>query len=237
MRGKRVLITGGTKGVGRATAKLLAEEGCLVFICGRDPVHLQEAIADSTEGRIGGIPADVGSGRGIEELFLAADEWLGGLDFAVLNAGKGAHGPLAEMTHEGYRDVVGVNLLSYMGCAMESMRRMAGAGGHIIMTGSMSAHVFDENAAVYTATKAGVRGFATSLRKEANPLGVRVSLLEPGTIGSEMVDETPAQKEEMIRDMRMLRTEDVARAIHYVLCQPPVCDVISMQIKPQRQII
>lgn len=237
MEGKRVLITGGTTGVGLATAILLAKKGCRVFVCGRNTDHLQEAIASSPEGRIGGISVDVGSAEGIETLFRAADEWLGRLDFAVLNAGKGAHGPLSEMTHEAYREVVGVNLLSYIGCAMESIRRMTGRGGHLVMIGSMSAQVFDENAAVYTATKAGIRGFATSLRKEANPLRIRVSLLEPGTIGSEMVDETPEQKGEMIRAMRMMRPEDVAGVIHYVLCQPPVCEVMSMQLKPHLQII
>lgn len=237
LEGKRVLITGGTTGVGRATATLLAEAGCRVFVCGRDAGHLADAIACSDSGRIGGLAVDIGSTEGIERLFAAADEWLGGLDFAVLNAGVGAHGPLAAMTHAECREVIAVNLISYVGCSLEAIRRMTAGGGHIVMTGSMSAHVFDENGAVYTATKAGIRGFATSLRKEANPLRIRVSLIEPGTIGSDMVDETPEQQQEMIAGLRMMRAEDVARAIHYVLVQPPACDVISMQLKPHLQLI
>ncbi len=237
LEGKRVLITGGTTGVGRATAALLAGAGCRVFICGRDAGHLADAMACADPGCIGGIAVDIGSTEGIERLFAAADEWLGGLDFAVLNAGIGAHGPLASMTHAEYQTVIAVNLISYVGCSLEAIRRMTAAGGHIVMTGSMSAHVFDENAAVYTATKAGIRGFATSLRKEANPLRIRVSLIEPGTIGSDMVDETPEQQQQMIAGLTMMRAEDVARAIHYTLIQPPACDVISMQLKPHLQLI
>ena len=237
LEGKRTVVVGGTTGVGRATATLLARVGCRVFVCGRNPDHLRDVIASTGDGRLDGLEADIGTTEGIERFFDGADRWLGGLDIAVLNAGIGAHGPLSDMSHEDYRRVIDVNLASYVGCAMESIRRMKDCGGHIVMTGSMSAHVFDENAAVYTATKAGIRGFAFSLRKEVNPLRIRVSLIEPGTIGSEMVDETPEQKEQMIAGLRMMRSEDVARAIHYALIQPPVCDVISMQLKPHLQII
>jgi len=237
MEGKRVLITGGTTGVGRATARLLAEAGCRVFICGRDRTDLRDAIACSEEGRIGGIDTDVGSTEGIERLFKAADEWLGGLDFAILNAGVASHGALASMSHAECRNVISVNLISYIECSLEAIRRMTGNGGHIVMTGSMSAHVFDENAAVYTAAKAGIRGFANSLRKEANPLRIRVSLIEPGTISSAMVDETAEQQKEMIAQLRMMPPEDVARAIHYMLIQPPTCDIISLQLRPHLQLI
>ena len=223
--------------MGLATAKLLAEAGFRVFICGRDKNDLRDAIACSDAGRIGGIDADVGSTEGIERLFAGADEWLGGLDFAILNAGVSSHGPLASMSPSECRNVVSVNLISYIECSLEAIKRMSGNGGHIVMTGSMSAHVFDENAAVYTATKAGVRGFANSLRKEANLLGIRVSLIEPGTISSAMVDETAEQQQEMIEGLRMMPAGDVARAIHYVLIQPPTCDIISLQLRPHLQLI
>lgn len=237
MDGKRVLITGGTTGVGLATAKLLADAGCRVFVCGRDKNDLRDAITCSEAGRIGGIDTDVSTTEGIGRLFAGADEWLGGLDIAILNAGVSSHGPLVSMSHDECRDVVSVNLISYIECSLEAIKRMSGNGGHIVMTGSMSAHVFDENAAVYTATKAGVRGFANSLRKETNPLGIRVSLIEPGTISSAMVDETVEQQEEMISELRMMPAEDVARAIHYMLIQPPTCDIISLQLRPHLQLI
>jgi NAD(P)-dependent dehydrogenase (short-subunit alcohol dehydrogenase family) len=239
LEGKRVLITGGSTGVGRATALMFAARGCRVFICGRDGQHLADAIdAGRQQGvEIGGIAVDLGKPDGIEALFKGADDWLGELDIVVLNAGLGAHGLLTSMSHEDCRELINVNLLSYIGCSLESIRRMQGRGGQIIMTGSMSAAIAEEEAAVYVATKAGIRGFARSLRKEANPLGIRVSLIEPGSIGSDMVDETNEQQRAMQKSLKMLQAEDVARAILLVASQPARCDVIELQVRPHLQII
>lgn len=238
--GKRVLITGGTSGVGRATAALLASKGCHVFICGRNPDKLSAAIESigSQGGRVAGAAVDVGTTEGILQLFAAADAFLGGLDFAILNAGVGCKGELSTLSHEECNYVLSVNLISYISCSLEAIKRMSGNRGcHIVMTGSMSADVFDTRAAVYTATKCGIRGFATSLRKEANPLGIKVSLIEPGTISSDMVDETMEQQMQMIADLRMLKSEDVANAIHFMLTQPEWCDVIQLKLRPHLQLI
>jgi NAD(P)-dependent dehydrogenase (short-subunit alcohol dehydrogenase family) len=239
LEGKRVLITGGSTGVGRATALLFASQGCRVFICGRDGQHLADAIeAARQQGmEIGGIPADLENPEGIESLFKGADEWLGQLDIAILNAGLGAHGVLTAMSHEECRKVVNVNLVSYIACALESIKRMQGRGGQIIMTGSMSAEIAEEEAAVYVATKSGIRGFARSLRKEANPLGIRISLIEPGSIGTDMVDESCDEQRAMQESLKMLQAEDVARAILLVASQPARCDVIELQVRPHLQII
>jgi NAD(P)-dependent dehydrogenase (short-subunit alcohol dehydrogenase family) len=239
LSGQRVLITGGTTGVGLATAQRLAADGCRVFVCGRDPDDLAAALerVGKDGGRVHGVATDIGTEDGIRQLFAAADRWLGGLDIAILNAGIASHGELTTMSPGDCRRVIDVNLTGMVCCALEAMQRMKGSGGQIVFTGSMSAHVFDERASVYVATKAGLRGFATSLRKEANPLGIRVCLIEPGTISSDMVDETAEQQEEMIADQRMLRPGDVARAIHFMLTQPEGCDVIQLQLRPHLQLI
>ena len=239
LRGQRALIAGGTTGVGRATAALLAAQGCRVFICGRDAEALEKAISgiEREGGEISGVSTDLGEIEGVLKLFGAADAWLGGLDIAVLTAGLGSHGELVTIGHEELRAVVNVNLLSVIHCSREALLRMSGKGGQIVMTGSMSAEVFDKNAAVYTATKSGVRGFAGALRKEANPLGVRVCLLEPGSIGTDMVDESAEEQRRMQEEMKMLRAEDIARSILFVLTQPPRCDVITLQVRPHLQLI
>jgi NAD(P)-dependent dehydrogenase (short-subunit alcohol dehydrogenase family) len=239
LAGKRVLITGGSTGVGRATALMFGAAGCRVFICGSDGQHLADAIAAGREqgSEIGGIALDLRKPDSIGELFNGADEWLGEIDIAVLNAGRGAHGPLTSMSHLECHELIHVNLLSYIACSLELLKRMQGRGGQIIMTGSMSAAVAEEEAAVYVATKSGIRGFARSLRKEANPLGIRIGLIEPGTIGSDMVDETLEQQRAMQESLRMLQAEDVARAIFVVASQPVRCDVIELQVRPHLQII
>ncbi len=239
LQGKRILITGGTTGIGRATAKLLSAAGCRVFICGRDPQALADAIeaARSPEVEIGGITTDLGSTEGVLELFAAADEWLGGLDVAILNAGLALEGKLTAMSHEECRQVVDVNLGGYIACALESMKRMKESGGHIVMTGSMSAETREKESAVYVATKAGIRGFASSLRKEANEARIGVSLIEPGSVGTDMVDETPGEQVEEQKKLKMLTAEDIALSIWYVLSQAERSDVVMIQIRPKQQAI
>jgi len=239
LHGKCVLIAGGTTGAGYAIARLLAAQGCRVFVCGRDAEDLQRALQSIRDegGEIHGCNVDLEGSGGIEQLFSDADAWLGGLDIAIMCAGLASHGKLEEMSHEECRRVVKVNLLSVIGCSLEAMRRMAGKRGQIVMIGSLSAEVFDGEAAVYTATKCGVRGFASSLRKEANPAGVRVALIEPGSIGSDMVDESVVEQRRMQEEMKMLRPEDIARSVLHVLIQPPLCDVIQLQVRPHLQLI
>ena len=239
LSGRRALITGGTTGVGRATAHLLASHGCRVFICGRDPRHLDDAIRSVREkgGAIDGVSADISTTDGVLTVFKAADAFLGGLDIGIVNAGVGCKGELTTMTHEECRYVLDVNLGASIACCLEAFRRMSGAGGHVVLTGSMSADVFDTRSSVYVATKCAIRGFATCLRKEANPLGIKVSLIEPGSIGSDMVDETPEQQQRMREELKMLRAEDVANAILFMLCQPPWCDVIQLKLRPHLQLI
>lgn len=230
---------GGTTGIGRATAGMLAALGCRVFICGRDKNDLAKAIRELRQegAEAEGISVDIGTINGIQKFFGAADAFLDGLDIAVLNAGIGSKGELTDMTHEECQEVLSVNLLSYISASLEAMRRMKGQGGHIVMTGSMSADVFDTRASVYVAAKAGVRAFAASLRKEANPQGVRISVVEPGTVSSAMVDESAEEQKKMIAEHRMLESADVARAILFMITQPEWCDVIKMQLRPHLQLI
>ena len=239
MEGQRVLVGGGTTGAGRAIARLLAAQGCRLFICGRDAGDLQEALQSirAEGGEIHGTNVDLASSGEIERLFSEVDARLGGLDIAILCAGVASHGKLKEMSHEECRQVVKVNLLSVIGCSLEAMRRMEGKRGQIVMIGSLSAEVFDREAAVYTATKCGVRGFASSLRKEANPAGVRVALIEPGAIATDMVDESLEEQRRMQEELKMLRPEDIACSVLHVLKQPLLCDVIQLQLRPHLQLI
>lgn len=239
LAGKNVLIMGGTSGIGRACAVLFASRGARVFVGGRTRVKLDstlQAIRDA-DGLVEGLPVDVGSISGIKQFFGAARDFLGKLDFAILNAGLPSKGELADMTHEECQEIVNVNLLSYIWGSLESIRWMKGHAGHIVMTGSMSADVFDTRASVYVATKSAVRGFASSLRKEANPDGIKVSVIEPGTVSSAMVDETQAEQEKMIQEKRMLDPDSVAHAILFMLLQKEGCDIIEMKIRPHLQLI
>ena len=239
-KGYRILITGGTTGIGRATALELATHGASVLICGSDPQHLSDAL-DSMQwlpGEVDGLIVDLATKEGVEELFAAVDERLGGLDIAILNAGIADKGPLHEMTHEACRAIIDVNVSGYISCALESLKRMKSeekSSGQIVMIGSMSAEACDEGAATYAASKAGVRGFAKSLRKEANAIGVRISLIEPGAVGTDMQDAPQAEQEDKEEDLTMLTAEDIARCVSFVISQPDRCDIVTMQVRPHLQ--
>jgi NADP-dependent 3-hydroxy acid dehydrogenase YdfG len=114
---------------------------------------------------------------------------------------------------------------------------MKGSGGHIVMIGSMSADVREKGSAVYVATKSGIQGFSASLRKEANEAGVGVSLIEPGSVGTDMVDESPAEQALQQEKLEMLTAEDIGRCVLFVLIQPERCEIVSLQVRPKAQII
>jgi NADP-dependent 3-hydroxy acid dehydrogenase YdfG len=239
LKGKRVFITGGTTGIGRAIANLLGSEGAEIFTCGRHRPELDDALESirSTGATAAGDVADVSKADDIERIFKQADESLGGLDIFINNAAV-AGGGLEEEDDESWRYIVETDLLGYIGCAKEALRRMKPAGGgHIILIGSMSADLRSSGSSIYAATKSGIQAFAEALRKEVNPDGIKVSLIEPGKTGSDMVDESPSEQREHIQKHEMLRAEDIAVAVHYVLTQPARCDVVSLQIRPHLQLI
>ena len=240
--GYRILVTGGTTGIGRATALELATRGAKVLICGSDPQHMKDALESlrPAAGEVDGVIVDLATKEGVESLFAAVDERLGGLDIAILNAGIAEKGPLDEMSHEACRAIIDLNVSGYIGCALESLKWMKKkdkekTGGQIVMIGSMSAEACDEGSATYVASKAGIRGFSTSLRKEANKGGVRVSLIEPGSVGTDMQDEPPEEQEVSEDRLEMLTAEDIARCVSFVLGQPDRCDIVTMQVRPRLQ--
>ena len=139
LEGYRILVTGGTTGIGRTTALELATRGARVLVCGTDPRHLEDARKSfaAAAGQVDSILADLGTKDGVLKLFAAVDEQLGGLDIAILNAGVAESGPLVEMSHESCQEIVNVNLNGYISCALESLKRMIGKGGQIILIGKI----------------------------------------------------------------------------------------------------
>lgn len=239
LAGKRVVITGGTTGIGRAIANLLGSEGASLCICGRHPAELEDALRSIREsgGTVTGQLADVARPEDLARFFEQAADSLGGLDILIANAGL-ASGGIDEEGEKSWRYVVETNVLGYIGAVKEGLALLKKAGaGHIVLIGSLSADVRGAGSSVYVATKAAVQGFAEALRKEVNPLGIRVSLVEPGSVGTDMQDEPPGQQRDLIRKHEMLRAEDIAVAVHYVLTQPARCDVVELKIRPHLQLI
>ncbi|MFD1139800.1 SDR family oxidoreductase [Larkinella insperata] len=239
LTGKRIVITGGTTGIGRAIATLLGSYGAHIFTFGRHQEQLDEALNAIREagGQADGITADSSKQEDIQRVFQQAEEKLGGLDILINSAALGA-GSLSEMDDADWRYVIETNLGGYLAAAKEALNRMLPQKrGHIVLIGSMSADVREEGSSVYVATKSAIQGFAESLRKEVNKDGIKVSLVEPGAVGSDMQPTTPEEERESQKTGEMLRAEDIAVCIHYILTQPERCDVVGIQIRPHLQTI
>lgn len=235
MHGKRIIVTGGTTGIGRATIALLAGKGARIVTVGRDPDALKDALDGFADlpGAVHGVSADIGTPEGIETLFAAADAQLGGLDALVSNAALGAE-PIDEMADADWRYVVSVNLIGAMAAARGALARL-GDGGQIVMVGSISASIHAPGESVYSATKAGIRAFVETLRKEVAPRGIRVGVVEPGTTGSDMQAASPDEQDQQIARDKMLRAEDVAEAIAFLLDRPARVDIVALRIEPRLQ--
>ena len=239
LAGAKIVVVGGTNGIGKAVALSLAKEGASLFICGRDPERLAEAIAEIQKigGVVHGAAADIARAHDIQTLFASADAALSGLDACICAAALGLRGDV-DASGDEWRRVLETNFNGTIACVREAASRMKKRqSGHIVIIGSMSAEVWEEGSSHYVATKGGLRAFAGCVRKELDPLGVGVTLIEPGATATDMQPGSPASLQEQIRQHEMLSPNDVAETIVFVLTRPQRCRVVTMQLRPQLQLI
>ncbi len=193
LSGKRVVVTGGTSGIGEATSRRFLDEGARVaaIAVGADEV------ATAAE-RLPGIEAllcDVADAAAVEDAFAKIDELLGGIDVLVANAGISIRKPFLEIDPADWQRVLDVNLTGVFHCAQQAARRMmAGDGGVILMTASTNGLTGHEYYADYNASKAGVILLARTMALELAP-SVRVNAVCPGYVL------TPMQQAEYTPEM------------------------------------
>ena len=239
--GAGVIITGGTTGIGRAIACLLAKEGANVLIAGSNEEHLNDALQyiehTNVSGKVTGTIADLSTEEGVKSVFERADDDLGKLDVMINNAAL-AHQDVFDGEYTDWERVVKTNLLGYIACTRYALDRMSATNtGHIVNIGSMSAGVREKGSSVYVATKSGIQGFSEALRKEVNESGIRVTLIEPGAVGTDMQPVGVEEQQQTQEKLEMMKAEDIAEAVLYALSRPMRCDVVEMKLKPHLQII
>ena len=183
--GRRVLVTGGSSGIGAATARAFAARGFRVAIAGRDTAALQ-AVAAGTGGPY--LPGDLQEPGTARRTVDSAADAMGGLDVVVSNAGVGWAGPFASMTGAEIDALLDVNLRAGAHLAHAALRYLRAGTGHLVFVGSIAGLVGVPGEAWYSATKAGLGGLAGSLRSELRPAGIRVTLVVPGVVDTPYFD-------------------------------------------------
>jgi len=237
LAGKRILLTGGTTGIGRATLAALAADGARLLTFGRNPEPLEEAARRAREagGEIHALTADAATRDGIAAAYKAVDTQLGGIDMLVACAALGAQ-PIHEMADEDWRYVIETNLVGYLACAREAILRMAPTGGgHLLFVGSISTEIKAEGESVYAATKAGIQAFAETLRKEVADKNIKVSVIQPGSVETDMQQCSDEEKRAAVERDEMLHAAEVADAIRFVLTRSGRTDIVNLRIEPRIQ--
>ncbi|MEK6324953.1 MAG: glucose 1-dehydrogenase [Acidobacteriota bacterium] len=189
LAGKIALITGGSSGLGLATAKRFVAEGAHVFITGRRQPELDAAVKE-IGGNVTAVRGDVSKLADLDHLFTTIKEQKGRLDILVANAGGGAAAPLGQVTEAQFDKYFDINVKGTLFAAQKALPLIP-AGGAIVITGSMVSIKGIPGYSVYSATKAALRSFARTWSIDLKGRNIRVNVVSPGTVV------TPAYKSEM----------------------------------------
>jgi 3-oxoacyl-[acyl-carrier protein] reductase len=192
MHGRRVLVTGGTKGIGRGIAAAFAGAGADVVVTGRDGGAAAAAAAGiAAAGKVHGIAADVGDAADVPRMVAEAVQLLGGLDVLCCNAGIFPEGRLADLDAAAVDAVLGVNLRGTILSVVAALPALRESGrGRIVVTSSITGvHTGYPGWAHYAASKAGQLGFVKSAALELAPDGITINALLPGNVRTEGVVE------------------------------------------------
>lgn len=188
---KTAVITGGTTGIGLATAARFVDEGAQVFITGRRQAQLDEALGQLGE-RANGVRGDVGAGADLDRLYAAVAEAGRGLDIVVANAGVTAVARIGDITEDHLDTLLSTNIKGVVFTVQKALP-LLNDGASIIITGSTTAERGREGLGVYAATKAAVRSFARTWANELKGRGIRVNVIIAGSTATPGSDNLAGQ--------------------------------------------
>ncbi len=243
LSGKVALVTGASSGIGEATALALAQAGAAVAIGARRADRLEALAAKLRDdgARVLALDLDVTDEAACRDAVARTRAELGGLDVLVNNAGVMLLGTIVGADVEDWRRMLSTNVLGLMYTTHAAIDGMLEQGsGDVVNISSVAGRTARKGAGVYNASKWAVNAFSESLRQEVTTRGVRVSLVEPGAVATELTDhitqpDAKADVQRMVGGMTPLQAEDVARAIVYVVTQPPHVAVNEVLVRPTEQ--
>ena len=243
LKQKVAIITGASSGIGEATAIALAAAGAKVAIIARRSERLETLTQriQQNGGEALPITADVANEAQVQDMVSATKDKWGRVDILVNNAGVMLLGSIYQANTEDWRRMFDVNVLGLMYATHAILPLMKAQGeGHIVNISSVAGRVANAGTGVYNATKWAVGAFSESLRKEVHKDKIRVTIIEPGLVATELPQHitNPEAKERakaFYESVRSLDSEDIAAAIVYAVTQPPHVNVNEILIRPTEQ--
>ncbi len=242
LSGQVVAVTGASSGIGEATALACARAGAAVALAARrtDRIDALAQRITAEGGRAIAVQTDVGEESQARVFVTRAQTELGRLDVLVNNAGVMLLGPIENAPTEEWRRMIHANVFGVLYCTHAALPLMREQGsGHIVNVSSVAGRVARQGSGVYNLTKFGVGAFSESLRQEGVALGVRVTLIEPGAVATELSGHNrPEVLEQMAKrfaGITPLSAEDIAGAVLYAIGQPPNVSVNEVLVRPSGQ--
>lgn len=241
------IVTGATSGIGEATARKFTGAGLGVVGNGRSAAKLT-ALEKEIGPAFCGVPGDAAEEAVLERIFAAANERFGKpVSIVVANAGRGLGGSVKDADLSQFGAMIRINVTGTLLLLQKAARYMIddrqsgypNSAADIVIIGSVVGRHISPFSAVYSATKFAVHGLAESLRREVGPKGVRVSLVEPGIVVSGF-QAVAGYDDELLKRFEdsfgpLLKGDDVARAIHFIVTQPPHVHIADIMVRPTRQ--
>jgi NADP-dependent 3-hydroxy acid dehydrogenase YdfG len=235
--GPVAVITGASSGIGEATARALAADGCRLALLARRADRIQALADELGDGAIA-IEADVTDRDSIVAAAERVENELGGADILVNNAGVMLLAPFTSDQKAEIRQMVEVNLLGAMTATEVFLDQLRDGGGDLVNLSSVAGRTARPGNAVYAATKWGMNGWSESLRQELQP-DIRVMVIEPGAVATELTDhithaETKQAAEQMYEEMS-ITAEDIAEVIAFAVNRPRRMTLNEILIRPTGQ--
>ncbi len=248
LAGTTALVTGASSGIGEETARHLAALGADVALVARrrDRIEALAKEIDATGRRALVIEADVTDRAQAEGAVQQTVDELGRLDILINNAGVMLLGPIADAPVEEWEQMVQVNLLGLLYCAKAALPHLLEAAessergvSDLVNISSVAGRVARLGSGVYNATKHGVGAFSESLRQEVTERHVRVGLVEPGAVATELAGHNrPEVRESMAKrfgDIERMESEDIAEAITWMVTRPRRVAINEILVRPTEQ--
>jgi 3-oxoacyl-[acyl-carrier protein] reductase len=233
LAGQVAVVTGAGRGIGASIAAKLATLGAVTVLCGRTRKLLESSASAISKagGRAEILQCDVTDLRSIEAVAAQVDQTLGRLDILVNNAGVGSfRGPLHELAPESWEQVLNTNLRGVYYCIRAFAPMMIRArSGHIINISSLAGKNALPNGAAYAASKWGLNGLSYSVAEELRVHNIRVSVVCPGSVDTELSPHAGKDK------AKMLQPDDVAHAVAMLVTQAPQSFVSEILIRPTQK--